>query len=163
MFSRRVESNFQIDTTFSKTFLLTYKSFTDIDTLFELLQKRFWIKPPDNLSPEELEDWTKMKQHVIRTRCAYASTQQPSMPADRPSPRVLNTFKTMVTDEDILEKDDLHVLDRMKEMLQNEEVMRSPAAKQLMVLIERAVRYTSKQTGGKEKPLTFSYSTAKGR
>lgn len=57
-----------------------------------------------------------------------------------PSTRVLNTLKTIVTDDDILEKDDMHILDRMKEMLQNEEVMRSTAAKQLVVLIERAVR-----------------------
>lgn len=53
---------------------------------------------------------------------------------------MLNTLKTIVTDDDILEKDDMHILDRMKEMLQNEEVMRSTAAKQLVVLIERAVR-----------------------
>ena len=46
----------------------------------------------------------------------------------------------MVTDDDYLEKDDIHILDRMKEMLQNEEVMRLAAAKQLMVLIERVVR-----------------------
>lgn len=57
-----------------------------------------------------------------------------------PCTRVLNTLKTIVTDDDILEKDDMHILDRMKEMLQNEEVMRSTAAKQLVVLIERAVR-----------------------
>lgn len=58
-----------------------------------------------------------------------------------PFTRVLNTLKTIVTDDDILEKDDMHILDCMKEMLQNEEVMRSTAAKQLVVLIERAVRF----------------------
>jgi len=41
-------------------------------------------------------------------------------------------------DDDVLEKDDLFVLDRMKEFITTEEVARFPAAKQLLVLIERA-------------------------
>ncbi len=57
-----------LDTTFTKTFLLTYKSFTDAEALFNLLVSRFWIKPPETLSPEELDDWTKHKQHIIRMR-----------------------------------------------------------------------------------------------
>ena len=59
-----------LDTTFTKTFLLTYKSFTDAEALFNLLVSRFWIKAPENLSPEELDDWTKHKQHIIRMRYA---------------------------------------------------------------------------------------------
>ncbi|KAA1479453.1 ras GEF [Dentipellis sp. KUC8613] len=115
----RLTAHEQSDTTFTKTFLLTYKSFTDLDTLFNLLVQRFWIKPPDNLSSQELEEWTKLKQHIIRTR-------------------VLNTFKTMMLDDDILEKEDLYILDRMKQFISNEEVMHLAAAKQLLVLIERA-------------------------
>jgi len=56
------------DTSFTKTFLLTYKSFADLNTLFELLVQRFWIKPPENLNPQEFDEWTKLKQHVIRMR-----------------------------------------------------------------------------------------------
>lgn len=45
----------------------------------------------------------------------------------------------MVVDDDVLEKDDLFILDRMKEFITTEEVARFPAAKQLLILIERAV------------------------
>ena len=54
--------------------------------------------------------------------------------------RVLNTFRTMVTDDDILEKEDMYILGRMKEFASNEEVVTFAAAKQLLILIERAVR-----------------------
>jgi son of sevenless-like protein len=47
---------------------MTYKSFTTLDELFEFLVTRFRIQPPDNLDPEEKEQWGKLKQHVIQTR-----------------------------------------------------------------------------------------------
>jgi len=53
---------------------MTYKSFTTLDELFDLLVQRFWIKPPAQLTPSELEEWTKLKQHVIQLRlvnCSY--------------------------------------------------------------------------------------------
>jgi len=52
---------------------MTYKSFTSLDELFELLVARFRIQAPDNLDPEEKEEWNKLKQHVIQTR--YDKTQ----------------------------------------------------------------------------------------
>ncbi|KAI0250783.1 ras guanine nucleotide exchange factor domain-containing protein [Lactifluus subvellereus] len=116
----RLTAHEHSDTTFTKTFLLTYKSFTDVETLFSLLVDRFSIKPPETLSGTELEDWTKHKQHIIRWR-------------------VLNTFKTMITDEDALAEEDLFILDKMKDMVSGPEVTPSAAAKQLLVLIERAV------------------------
>lgn len=45
----------------------------------------------------------------------------------------------MVVDDDVLEKDDLFILDRMKEFLTTNAVANFPAAKQLLILIERAV------------------------
>jgi len=45
----------------------------------------------------------------------------------------------MVTDEDVLEKDDMHILDRMKAFVASEEVSRFGAAKLLSAQIERAV------------------------
>ena len=47
----------------------------------------------------------------------------------------------MVTDDDILEKDDMYILSRMKDFASNEEVVTYTAAKQLLILIERAVSY----------------------
>jgi son of sevenless len=57
-----------LDPTFIKTFLMTFKSFTTIDQFFDLLVQRFWIQPPPNLQPKELEEWRKLKQHVIQMR-----------------------------------------------------------------------------------------------
>jgi hypothetical protein len=49
-------------------------------------------------------------------------------------------FKSMVVDDfDVLEKEDLYILDRMKDFISTEDVSRFAAAKPLMILIERAV------------------------
>lgn len=45
----------------------------------------------------------------------------------------------MVVDDDVLEKEDMYILDRMKEFISTEEVSSFAAAKQLMILIERLV------------------------
>lgn len=57
-----------VDPIFIRTFLMTYKSFTTLDELFDLLVKRYRIQPPDGLVQAELEEWTKLKQHVVRSR-----------------------------------------------------------------------------------------------
>ncbi|OCH91881.1 ras GEF [Obba rivulosa] len=109
------------DPTFSQNFLMTFKSFMTVDELFDLLARRFWIEPPPTLTSSEMEEWRKLKQHVIRVR-------------------VLNTFKTMITDDGILEKEDMYILSRMKEFASDEVVISFAAAKQLLILIERAER-----------------------
>ena len=47
---------------------MTYKSFTTLNELFELLVQRYWIQQPDGLKPHEQEEWAKLKQHVVRSR-----------------------------------------------------------------------------------------------
>lgn len=47
---------------------MTFKSFMTVDELFELLTKRFWVREPPELKPNELEEWTRLKQQVIRMR-----------------------------------------------------------------------------------------------
>ncbi|KAL0960836.1 hypothetical protein HGRIS_005852 [Hohenbuehelia grisea] len=122
------------DATFIKTFLMTFKSFTTLDELYNLLVQRFWIQPPNKLAPNELDQWGRLKQHVIRAR-------------------VLNTFKSMVTDDDVLEKEDLPILDRIKEFISSsDEVSSMPAAKQLLILIERT------QKGGDAMKMMVSTS-----
>ena len=54
---------------------------------------------------------------------------------------VINTFKSMLNDEDILEKDDLYILDRMKEFVLSDDVAQVGASRSLLPLIERAVSY----------------------
>jgi hypothetical protein len=49
----------------------------------------------------------------------------------------------MVSDEDFLEKEDMYILNRMKEFLQNEDVGKFSGAKQLLTLVERAVSSAS--------------------
>ncbi|KAH9480568.1 Cell division control protein 25 [Psilocybe cubensis] len=114
----RLTAHEQADTTFSKAFLMTYKSFTTLDELFDLLVARFRIQPPDNLTQSEKEEWTKLKQHVIQMR-------------------VINTMKSMVVDDGVLEKEDMYILDRMKEFISTDEVSRFAAAKHLLIQIER--------------------------
>jgi son of sevenless len=126
-----------IDPAFIKTFLMTYKSFTTLDELFDLLVQRFWIQPPPNLTPPQLAEWKKLKQHIIQMRLVYCMRSLRRQLTAFFS--VLNTFKSMVVDDDVLEKEDLYILDRMKEFISNEEVIRFAAAKQLMIFIERAV------------------------
>ena len=45
----------------------------------------------------------------------------------------------MIVDDDVLEKEDLYILDRMKEFISTDGVSNFAAAKQLLILIERAV------------------------
>ena len=49
---------------------------------------------------------------------------------------MLNTFKTLITDQDILEKDDLWILDKIKDFASNPEAATNPAAVQLVILID---------------------------
>ncbi|KDQ62197.1 hypothetical protein JAAARDRAFT_76166 [Jaapia argillacea MUCL 33604] len=109
------------DPKFNQTFLMTYKSFTTTGELFELLVQRFYIHPPEGLSQRELEEWTKLKQAVIRLR-------------------VLNIFKSLLTDEDVFDQDDNYILDRIKGFLSDDQVMQISASKGLMNLVERSLQ-----------------------
>ncbi|GAA5795389.1 hypothetical protein HPULCUR_000745 [Helicostylum pulchrum] len=57
-----------LDMNFNNTFLLTYRSFCTSLELLELLQERYKIQPPTDLTPEELEIWHTKKQKLIRLR-----------------------------------------------------------------------------------------------
>ena len=56
------------DNMYTKAFLLTYRSFTTSQELFELLVKRFAIQPPPRISQEDYRTWVEKKQKVIRFR-----------------------------------------------------------------------------------------------
>jgi son of sevenless-like protein len=53
---------------------------------------------------------------------------------------VLNTLKTMVIEQYVLDKEDMYILDRMMAFVTRGDVVGMPAAKALKSLIERAVR-----------------------
>ncbi|KAH8825070.1 ras GEF [Flagelloscypha sp. PMI_526] len=82
---------------FQRSFLMTFKSFTTVDELFDLLVARFWIEPPPNLAPADQEKWANLKQRVIQAR-------------------VLNTLKVTY----------LPVLNRIKDFIQKDEVVGVP-------------------------------------
>ncbi|PYH87868.1 Ras1 guanine nucleotide exchange factor [Aspergillus ellipticus CBS 707.79] len=58
----------KLDASFNNTFLLTYRSFTTAEELFELLTQRFNTQPPFGLNPDEMQMWVDRKQKPIRFR-----------------------------------------------------------------------------------------------
>ncbi|KAH7885130.1 ras GEF [Phlebopus sp. FC_14] len=129
----RLTAHEYADPKFSRAFLMTYRSFTTLDELLQLLVDRFWIQPPPKLDAQELGDWRQYKQYIIRMR-------------------VINTMKSMVQDEDVLEREELGILDRMAEFVLRDDVISIPAAKQLLVSIKRA------QRGRNMKKMTLNVS-----
>lgn len=61
-------TTFSIDIGFNSTFLVTFKSFTTLDEVFDSLVKRFYLEPPEGLTPEELKIWVDQKQQFVRFR-----------------------------------------------------------------------------------------------
>lgn len=59
----------------------------------------------------------------------------------------------MVTDENFLDKEDLSILDHMKEFLMKEAPSKLPASKQLLLLIERAVSGFDQCCQGPSNPM----------
>lgn len=56
------------DTSFIATFLLTYRSFCTTEELMTLLEERYNLRPTEDLTPWELEEWTERKQKLVRLR-----------------------------------------------------------------------------------------------
>ncbi|TFK20601.1 ras GEF [Coprinopsis marcescibilis] len=106
------------DRTFTRAFLMTFKTFTSADGLVDALIQRFRIIPPPGMSSSEHEKWAWLKQHIVQVR-------------------VLNVFKHMVQDGEILETEDLHVIDKIQMFLQWNDVEHLDAAKVLTDLIQR--------------------------
>lgn len=57
-----------LDMNFIATFLLTYRSFCKTEELISLLQKRYSLAPPEELTMEELEIWVEKKLKLVRLR-----------------------------------------------------------------------------------------------
>ncbi|KAG5651789.1 hypothetical protein H0H81_007401 [Sphagnurus paluster] len=106
---------------FNQAFLMTFKLFTTVDELFDLLVARFRIEAPLELKPEERDDWVISKQRIVQSR-------------------VLDTLKSLVQDEDVLDGEDLHIVDHIKAFASSYELSQFPAAKELLVHIDQAQR-----------------------
>ncbi|KAG6841265.1 hypothetical protein C0991_000405 [Blastosporella zonata] len=120
----RLTAHDSVDPSFNQAFLMTFKSFTTVNDLFDLLVARFRTEPPLDLKSIELEEWEKQKKLPIQLR-------------------VINMFVIMLKDDDVLEKEDLHILDRMRGFVTSNEVSHIGAAKQVLVYIDRALRNDS--------------------
>ncbi|KAH8099722.1 ras GEF [Cristinia sonorae] len=101
------------------TFLMTYRTFCTAQDLFGLLLSRYDMKPPLNLTPEELEVW---KQKRLRT------TQR----------RVLATFSSWLEHHRLLE-DEPAIVDQLEHFLLsiNSPTGNKVTAKQVLKTMER--------------------------
>lgn len=66
----RLTQHNAVHSTFNTALLLTYRSFTTPQELFQELTRRYDVQPPDGLNMEELNVWTEKKQKPIRQRVA---------------------------------------------------------------------------------------------
>ncbi|KAI8391076.1 ras guanine nucleotide exchange factor domain-containing protein [Radiomyces spectabilis] len=57
-----------LDMSFIANFLLTYRSFCTTEEFVTLLERRYNMRAPEGLTPEELEIWTERKQKLVRLR-----------------------------------------------------------------------------------------------
>jgi son of sevenless-like protein len=84
------------DNDFRNTFLMTFRTFTTADTLFDMLVDRYSIDHPANLSNAEFENW---KRHLNATQR-----------------RVLMIF-TMWLEEHRLLEEEPHIAQRLSDFL----------------------------------------------
>ncbi|GAB1520785.1 cell division cycle-related protein [Rhizoctonia solani] len=113
----RLTMHDQMDSTFIDAFLMTYKSFTTIHELFQLLVERFRIQPPEGLAPAELDEWVEKKQKPVRVR-------------------VVNIFKKMLLDPSVIDKEDSSILNNIRSFAS--EIMRDVTpAEQLIMFVDR--------------------------
>ncbi|CAO3588887.1 unnamed protein product [Absidia cylindrospora] len=64
----RLTMHDSFDTSYIATFLLTYRSFCTTEEFMNLLQARYNMQAPEELTPEQLEYWTETKQKLVRLR-----------------------------------------------------------------------------------------------
>jgi son of sevenless len=57
------------DTNYISTFLLTFKSFSTVDEIFDLLVARFKTPPATGLTDVQLQEWKTQKQEPFQIRC----------------------------------------------------------------------------------------------
>ncbi|KAJ3069632.1 hypothetical protein HDU98_007303 [Podochytrium sp. JEL0797] len=112
------------DVSYMQSFLLTYRSITDSETLFRLIKDRFCIAPPVGLSEDEIADWESHKKYFIQLR-------------------VLNVLKSWL--ENYFYDEDAGVLFEIKEFAVTKMMLETPMlGRQLLKFVERRQEKGSK-------------------
>jgi son of sevenless-like protein len=75
------------DQNFIRTFLCTFKSFSTVNEIFDLLVARFNTPTPAGLTDEEEKDWKKSKQDPLQVR-------------------VINIMKQLILDDELLDPEE---------------------------------------------------------
>lgn len=104
---------------FRDVFLSTYRSFTDANTLMNLLASRYEMTEPPNLGPAEFEDWKKRKLRPVQMQCVYLShyyTQSSTYMSSFVTTRVLTVLKSWMQDHHMLDAEPEEV-PRIREFL----------------------------------------------
>ncbi|KZT56335.1 ras GEF [Calocera cornea HHB12733] len=89
----------RLDSTFNETFLMTFKSFATVDEVVTELIARFNLPAPQNVTPEQFNEWKESKQKRYRFR-------------------TMNILKALIQSQ-TLTQSDLPVLDRIKEFAES--------------------------------------------
>ncbi|KAI9678538.1 MAG: hypothetical protein M1817_005595 [Caeruleum heppii] len=128
----------KLDSPFNNTFLLTYRSFTTANELFDMLVRRFCIQPPPGISPDDCRVWADRKQKPIRFR-------------------VVNILKSWfdtywMEGQDAASKD---LIRRVHDFAEKAvATSRTPGAKPLMTILEQRLR--GQETNAKRLVLTLN-------
>ncbi|KEI39358.1 uncharacterized protein L969DRAFT_49135 [Mixia osmundae IAM 14324] len=115
----KLTSHEGVDHHFNTTFLLTYRTFTTSNDLFDMLVQRYMIEMPAGLAAEEAHIWTEQKQKLVRIR-------------------VLNILKVWI-ESNLYDDNESAVLDRVSRFA-TEAVTDSVAAKQVIRVVERRLQ-----------------------
>lgn len=129
---------------FPSIFLMTFRTFTTSEELFDLLLDRFSMTRPDNLNEVEVEDWKK--------RCL--------IPTQR---HVLDVFTLWLEEHRLLEEDP-HIAQRLPDFITHVATPRLPMEGQALLqniehLVSGVVRFLSLAMSLSRFSLTFTTQT----
>lgn len=112
--------HYRRDQNFIRTFLYTFKSFSTVGEVFDLLVARFKTPIPDGLTKEQIEEWKTSKQTPLRVR-------------------VINIMKSLILDDELLDPEEkVTIVQQIKDFALSSQEETS-AAKLLVRLADRSL------------------------
>lgn len=114
----------KLDASFNDAFLLTYPSFVGAAALLDKLLERFFILPPEGLDDTDMQRWVEQKQKMIRFRIV----------------NILKNWFGRFWLEPNNEKTSGFVRHAHHLVQKSSEIMETPGASQLLVVIEQRLQ-----------------------